>query len=468
MGYKLTIPTGDRLSISPLWTPEYISTFAWYDAADPDSLYGSFLHGELDALNLSATGSTNPATGERWKAGDQYRLVFACDNGDGIDATSSYIATYDNHIMNVAANSSTYGDLTVGGTYQWKAIASTATVNAVDHTETSPSISGIPVVLINGPVSFSDYAAMWSGSTSLISNRIDRTVEGTIVSTGWTPNWGNWTGVWTGTGSIGATSNPLGSSTPRLGLARAEKNFIFSRATQSPNTGIFSLYGISPILTIKSGTGGVSQIDDKSGNDRHATQSTGSLQPSVGARTINNRNVLNFDPLEYMNVPSFDFMGKELYAVALMDDIDDFEILGSTSNMQVSFHTRNREAYPGSMRIWGNSSYLADTKGFVGQIVINTPYIGGWFAHDPKSFMLNGTVQVTTDAPRPGRDLPIKCIMNNQYNKDQDGLIAEIIVIDGVSTTNTRQRIEGYLAHKWGLASNLPIGHPYKSTPPTL
>ena len=29
------------------------------------------------------------------------------------------------------------------------------------------------------------------------------------------------------------------------------------------------------------------------------------------------------------------------------------------------------------------------------------------------------------------------------------------------------EKAEGYLAHKWGLESNLPVSHPYKSSAPT-
>jgi hypothetical protein len=35
-------------------------------------------------------------------------------------------------------------------------------------------------------------------------------------------------------------------------------------------------------------------------------------------------------------------------------------------------------------------------------------------------------------------------------------------------TTGERQRLEGYAAHKWGLAGSLPGGHPYKSAPPHI
>jgi hypothetical protein len=47
------------------------------------------------------------------------------------------------------------------------------------------------------------------------------------------------------------------------------------------------------------------------------------------------------------------------------------------------------------------------------------------------------------------------------------GFIAEFVIINGATTTDTRQRINGYLAHKWGLTANLPETHPYKYQIPT-
>ena len=47
-----------------------------------------------------------------------------------------------------------------------------------------------------------------------------------------------------------------------------------------------------------------------------------------------------------------------------------------------------------------------------------------------------------------------------------NGQLAEILVTGGSVSTATRQQVEGYLAHKWGLTANLPAGHPYKTTPP--
>jgi hypothetical protein len=46
--------------------------------------------------------------------------------------------------------------------------------------------------------------------------------------------------------------------------------------------------------------------------------------------------------------------------------------------------------------------------------------------------------------------------------------ISEIVCCSANLSTNDRQKLEGYLAHKWGIAANLPNDHPYKTTPPTV
>jgi hypothetical protein len=46
------------------------------------------------------------------------------------------------------------------------------------------------------------------------------------------------------------------------------------------------------------------------------------------------------------------------------------------------------------------------------------------------------------------------------------GQIAEIVVSNTLASTAERQKLEGYLAHKWGLAGSLPAGHPWKAVAP--
>jgi hypothetical protein len=48
-----------------------------------------------------------------------------------------------------------------------------------------------------------------------------------------------------------------------------------------------------------------------------------------------------------------------------------------------------------------------------------------------------------------------------------NGVVHEIIMFNAALTTAQRQEVEGYLAWKWGLRSNLPAGHPYINFPPS-
>jgi hypothetical protein len=46
------------------------------------------------------------------------------------------------------------------------------------------------------------------------------------------------------------------------------------------------------------------------------------------------------------------------------------------------------------------------------------------------------------------------------------GYIAELIALPLAADIIIRQKLEGYLAHKWSLTANLPSDHPYKVNPP--
>lgn len=46
------------------------------------------------------------------------------------------------------------------------------------------------------------------------------------------------------------------------------------------------------------------------------------------------------------------------------------------------------------------------------------------------------------------------------------GTISEVIVCTSVLSSGDIGKVEGYLAHKWGMSANLPGGHPYKTVAP--
>lgn len=53
------------------------------------------------------------------------------------------------------------------------------------------------------------------------------------------------------------------------------------------------------------------------------------------------------------------------------------------------------------------------------------------------------------------------------YGATAGGSYNEFVVLAGANATAAnRQKTEGYLAWKWGLEADLPVGHPYKNAPP--
>ena len=62
-------------------------------------------------------------------------------------------------------------------------------------------------------------------------------------------------------------------------------------------------------------------------------------------------------------------------------------------------------------------------------------------------------------------------IMRNRANERMGGRMAEFFTVASIPGTGgtditTVIKAEGYLAHKWGLTSSLPVSHPYKSVAP--
>lgn len=89
---------------------------------------------------------------------------------------------------------------------------------------------------------------------------------------------------------------------------------------------------------------------------------------------------------------------------------------------------------------------------------------------------LDGVEEVSAAAT--GASLPASSLYPLQIGGQtvSDGIIgvsvpqdlAELIVVPAALSTADRQKVEGYLAHRWGLSESLPADHPYKSAPPVV
>ena len=210
--------------------------------------------------------------------------------------------------------------------------------------------------------------------------------------------------------------------------------------------------------TIASDANGVSQWDDKSGNDNHATQASNPNKPATGTRSLNGLNVLDITADKWMQFSTINMVGKEVWSVFQIDDtMKDFFVLGHSGNTQFSFNTGSQ-----AMRLWKNGASYSPSGATSQTLYQDTPYFNAWRVLMNKTFSVNGVNDVTGDILNT-TTFPVSRIARSQYphSHNSDGLIGEIIIVPEL-TTSQRQQMEGYLAHKWGLADNLPEDHPYK------
>jgi hypothetical protein len=99
-------------------------------------------------------------------------------------------------------------------------------------------------------------------------------------------------------------------------------------------------------------------------------------------------------------------------------------------------------------------------------ISTNTTYIAECLYNSSGvSIYINGNVS-STNTSSPSYSAGVTYIAGG-LDYYLNGTILEVLIFNSVLGTADRQKIEGYLAWKWGLQSTLPIAHPYYTTSPT-
>jgi hypothetical protein len=215
----------------------------------------------------------------------------------------------------------------------------------------------------------------------------------------------------------------------------------------------------------------VSQLADKSGNGDHATQPTVSERPLLGA--INGRTALSFSGTnEELNLPDPDSItgsqNRSLFVVFQNADLNDNQSMisyGRSSN-ESSFHLASRTSNSLRLGTWPSfydtSNLMPGTVAHIAGVILD-----GTTVNDCTLY-LDGTSEQVTGVPATVNTQAIGTARIGSVHgvDDMHGLIGEVLLYDSALSAADRWRIEGYLAHRWGLQVQLPAGHPYKSTPP--
>jgi len=222
-------------------------------------------------------------------------------------------------------------------------------------------------------------------------------------------------------------------------------------------------YDASALDTITESSGAVSQWDDLSGNGNHLAQGSVSLKPTTGTATIGGLNAIDFyaNALANASLPnSIGTYTMSIFMVAEVDSLNNaymfnlkgteesYNIVNSTSRMGIN--------YP--------ALYTGSTDAHVLSYVLPS-------ARNRQDVWRNGTLAGTSTDIRGTMTSVTELYVGARASNGAyayDGRIGELIFIESGLSESDRQKLEGYLAWKWGLEANLPSGHPYKDTAPTV
>lgn len=217
----------------------------------------------------------------------------------------------------------------------------------------------------------------------------------------------------------------------------------------------------------------VFQLADKSGNNHHATQFSFGNQPLLDVAALNGFDAVSFDGSdEELDLPDpggiTGSQNRSLFLVFENDSISNNQAIisyGSASTGR-SFHlvTRGSSNKLG-IGTWNNdynsTGLSPGTSPHVGAVILNGTALGDCTLYlDGLGEAASGGSNVNTSAVGSSK------IGSTHGNDDMDGRIGEIILYSTALSAADRHKVEGYLAHKWGLQSILPGGHPYASSPP--
>lgn len=228
---------------------------------------------------------------------------------------------------------------------------------------------------------------------------------------------------------------------------------------------------------------------DKSGNSRDVQKIGTSNVPNYNSSGLNSKGILQsnvYDGLEHQLSTNFTSGSWEVYIVVKVNNaagsadnyprIMSFGAGGNDYNNTSGFIPLYYSNVASNFQSWQNSAGGPTLGGYTNGTFrlisarsdSGTAYIsadGGTESTSSKTFTANAT-GFRLFAPVQsgiGANLSSNAAASDSF---LDGAIAELVFISGNLSSTDKQKLEGYLSHKWGLENNLPSGHPYKDAPP--
>lgn len=237
----------------------------------------------------------------------------------------------------------------------------------------------------------------------------------------------------------------------------------------------------------KDGNNKVSDWRDKSTSAYTFSQITGTNKPTYSTNSQNGNATISFTSANatYLSCSSLLAIGTSSFALFTVGRYSD-----NTTNMTIFAKSRftsqegrffiNRDAsslniafvHTGGALLQGTSESYSPVGGYrMFELIVNRTEQKD-YSYQNGTQLQSSTISDSTNYADNGNTMLVGAYNNNVGTGIQSGYylngnVSEIIAYKSSDmTVANRQKIEGYLAWKWGIQSRLPVGHPYLSAPP--
>ena len=227
--------------------------------------------------------------------------------------------------------------------------------------------------------------------------------------------------------------------------------------------------------------GAVARWEDKSGNARHMTQATAANRPVRTVAALNGRDSLTSDSTDVLSGSHRVFSSAiSVFAVSRVTnaaarqslfEFGDYFGTGSFYVERNTYQTAGSRWGLYTARSSGGTAYdttlSTSTSAEVLSLVCNA--VSGTSVLTSTDFRINGNPSGTLNPLQAGQgnlwpDYSAQTAAISIVSGTP--LVSEIIVYNRVVSSSERQKLEGYLAWKWGLQATLPYDHPYAASFP--
>jgi len=307
----------------------------------------------------------------------------------------------------------------------------------------------------------SEPMAIWN---STVGSAVTATVCGT-VNAGALPNNDD---IWLETEYLGTSTDPKGTI-----VTTTKSNVLASNAAVASDSSVWAtpapwspadlgadLWAWWKFDAMSEANGvAVATVTDSSGNSRTLTTAN---SPTAKTNAQNSLKALDFaGGVKYATFASASALTSgSFFAVNKGVSGDTGGICDMGSDTQNNHYTFGGTVY---------SDFLSNSRKTAGAVAVNIWHqVMLWSAPSDWGHAMDGTDKFTTGSNTvAGRATTSYFASDAVSTWFHGGEFGEVIILQNKPTTLNRQKLEGYLAWKWGLVASLPGGHPYKTSSPS-